>query len=345
MTFIFSLLLVIGLVVLVHELGHFLAAKIVGIRVERFSLGFPPKIIGKQIGETEYCLSWIPIGGYVKMAGMIDEGSNGDSTLTGAPWEFMSKSAPAKILALAGGVILNFIFAYLLFTAIIAFSPIGVSSEEPVIAEVLEGYPAAAAGLQSGDRVLEVNGSPIFTWTELGDRLRNDPGRANHVVVSRNNERIELDLFMKSVDGGEALIGIAPVISLRSPTVPEIITGGWGATARSFGLIGTSLKLLVTGKASVKDLSGPVAIAKMSAEAAKSGLVTLMAFIAFISINIGCINLLPLPALDGGHILVTLWEGLTRRPLSTRVRIGIQQVGLVMILALSIFALVNDITK
>ncbi|MBD3337100.1 MAG: RIP metalloprotease RseP [Candidatus Eisenbacteria bacterium] len=352
MTFILSLIVVIGLVVFVHELGHFLAAKSVGIRVERFSIGFPPKMVGKKIGETEYCISWIPLGGYVKMAGMIDETSNKEtSSLTGAPWEFQSKPTWAKLLAITGGVLMNFFFAFLIYTFVIGVRGIGEPGPA-VVGAVHSGLPAEEAGFEAGDRIVSIEGQSIEGWEDLVAIIHNRAEQETQITVQRDDETFQITATPRKgqvpVDGDfkeVGLLGIEAEPVFRSVGPLEAISAGWQSTAGAFKIVITSIRLLVSGKASVKDLSGPIGIAKMSAQAAESGALSLLAFVAFISINIGFLNILPIPALDGGHLLVVLWEGLTRRPLSTRVKLAIQQVGMVLLLALMVLIIINDLTK
>ncbi|MBU1700384.1 MAG: RIP metalloprotease RseP [Candidatus Eisenbacteria bacterium] len=351
MTFVLSLIVVIGLVVFVHELGHFLAAKAVGIRVERFSIGFPPKIVGKKFGDTEYCLSWIPLGGYVKMSGMIDESMDGETAITGAPWEFQSKPTWAKTLAITGGVLMNFLFAFLIYTFVIGVRGIGEAGPS-IIGEIQPGYPAEAAGLQVKDEVVEIDGALISTWDELVESIHAKPERSVQLKIRRGEEIFDVELTPKrgTIPIGEdmvdvGLIGVSPDLMYRSASFGEAITAGYQSTIGAFRLVFLSIRLLVSGQASVRDLSGPIGIAKMSAQAAKSGILSLLAFVAFISINIGFLNILPIPALDGGHLIVVLWEGITRKVISTKVKLIIQQVGVVIILALMVLIIVNDLTK
>ncbi|MBD3235324.1 MAG: PDZ domain-containing protein, partial [Candidatus Eisenbacteria bacterium] len=171
---ILSFIIVIGVIIFVHELGHFLAAKSVGIRVEAFSLGYPPTALRKQVGETEYRLSWIPFGGYVKMAGMIDEGLEGESSLTGAPWEFSSKNTGQKLWVITAGVLMNLLLAILIYTGITAAR--GVAEPEGTfVGAVSAGDPADEAGLQAGDRILVINGVTVTTWEEMVDEIYAQP--------------------------------------------------------------------------------------------------------------------------------------------------------------------------
>lgn len=342
---------VIFLVVLVHELGHFIAAKAMGIRVERFSIGFPPKLIGKKYGETEYCISAVPLGGYVKMSGMIDESLDGEKTITGAPYEFQSKSTPAKILVICAGVLMNFVLAFAIYTGVTAIRGVG-ESRDPIVGELQPDYPAVEAGIQAGDEILTVEGKSVATWNDLVDEIHSRPDMATKLTVRREGEILDFEVTPKlgSIpEDGElvdvGLIGIFPKPFYRPASFVESITTGWAWTKGSMSLVITSVRLLVTGKASLKDLSGPVGIAKMSAQSAKAGFLNLLAFVALISINIGFLNILPIPALDGGHLIMVLWEAVVRRPISNRVKLAIQQVGMVFILLLMALIIFNDFTK
>lgn len=342
---------VIFIVILVHELGHFLAAKSVGIRVERFSIGFPPKIVGKKYGETEYCLSWIPLGGYVKMSGMIDESLDGEKGITGAPWEFMSKPTWAKIFVVSAGVIMNFILAFVLYTGVTMSRGVG-ETDQAIVGSLSPGYPAEELGIQVGDQILEIEGMSITSWIECVNLIHERPEEPTRIKILRGEETLALEVTPRRsqlpVDGElieVGLIGIGPELVFKKVGFGRAVADGWLSTKGAFSLVITSVRLLISGQASINDLSGPVEIAKMSAESAKSGLPTLLAFVAFISVNIGFLNILPIPALDGGHLIMVLWEGFTRRPISNKVKLGIQQVGMVFILLLMAIIIFNDFTK
>jgi regulator of sigma E protease len=351
MVTILSFIVVLGIIVFVHELGHFLAAKSVGIRVETFSLGYPPKMIGKKYGETEYRLSWIPLGGYVKMSGMIDEGGGGESTLTGAPWEFASKNPLQKLWTVLAGVLMNFILAVLIFTGITAFKGVPEYAGAE-IGSITVGGPAEAAGLQNGDRIVSIDGVPVVEWEELVAQIHPRLEEQLQILYERDGETAEVAVTTQiremEIDGEwqeVGLIGIAPQYSFRPATASEILVSGVVGTTRLIGLVWTSVKMLVTGRASVKDLGGPVLIAKMSGDSAREGLAHFLNFIAFISINIGCLNLLPVPALDGGHAVIILAEGIVRRELPSKLKLALQQAGMILLLGLILFIIWNDVQR
>lgn len=345
---IISFIVVLGIIIFVHELGHYLAARSVGIRVEAFSLGYPPNVISKKVGETDYRLGCVPLGGYCKMAGMIDEGVEGESSLTGASWEFQSKNALQKLWVITAGVLMNLLLAILIYTGITAVR--GVAEPDGAcIGGLSAGDPAEQVGLQQGDRILSIEGVAVGTWDELVAEIYPRPEQEIQIVYEREGETHEVAITtmrrMADVDGGiqeVGLIGINPELVYRPAHFSEVLVSGVVGTTWVIRMVGTSLGMLVSGQASIRDLGGPVLIAKMSGQSARQGLTAFLGFIAFVSVNIGCINLLPFPALDGGHMLIILGEAVTRREIPTRVKMAIQQVGMLILLALIVFIIIND---
>lgn len=344
-------LIVIGVVVVVHELGHFLAARAVGIRVERFSIGYPPRLLGKKIGDTDYCISALPLGGYVKMAGMIDESMDNPEKITGAPDEFMSKNFLQKALVICAGVIMNFILAWAIYSGLAYSEGIGEATE-PRIDAVSEELPAAAAGLQSGDLIVEIDGQPVTTWDELSELVRARPEEPIEIVWERDGvrqsavvtpKREKLPVDGEIVDAG--VIGVSPYLTVRPATLTESVAAGFFSVKHVLEVSVATIGALFKGDAGVKDLAGPVLIAKLSAESAQGGPLRLLAFIAFISVNIGFLNILPIPVLDGGHLVLVTMEAVARRPIPTRIKLGIQQFGMIGLLVLMAVVLFNDIGR
>jgi len=378
---------VIGVIVFVHELGHYLAARSVGVRVEKFSVGFPPRIItmisvpdgwdfklffftkddggkivwapiyekhisrpGRKGTFTEYCFALVPLGGYVKMAGLIDE--NLDSKIEHKPYELMSKPRLAQAWVMSAGVIMNVLLALLIYTGIAYNQGNPVISDEPVIAQIIEGLPAEAAGMQTGDRIVEINGEPIKTWQELTEIIHSIPNTPINLHFERDDIIIEKNLvtsFQPALVDGEidtlGVIGIASEVTYEPINLFQAIGGGWQATKSVFELIGTTLKMLATGTATMKDIGGPIFIAQMAGETARAGLAPLLFLMAMISVNLAVINILPIPGLDGGHLLVIGIESIIRRPLSLKAKIAIQKVGMTFLLILMITIIVNDISR
>lgn len=350
MTSILAFIVVLGVIVFVHELGHFLAAKIVGIRVETFSLGFPPKIWGKKVGETEYMISWIPIGGYVKMAGMIDE-SLDDKPLTGAPWEFMSKNFFQKIFVISAGVLMNFILAFLLYTGITFIWGVG-DIGPAVVGQVDPSMPAYSAGIKSGDLIMQVAGESVGEWRDLTKLIHTRPDEDIEVVWMRGDsvftKVIHTDIYKIPEEGGSqeiGLIGISPQLQMRRVSFIESITHGAGSTYFIAAATILTLKMLFQGEASIKDFVGPIGIVHYSGETVRSGLQVFLGFIALISINIGFLNILPIPVLDGGHLVYITIEAVIRRPIKTKVKLIIQQIGMALLLLLILFISYNDIMR
>ena len=342
-TYLLPFIVVLGVLVIAHEAGHFLAAKAFGIRVERFSVGFPPRLFGKQIGETDYCVSAVPLGGYVKLSGMIDESMDTEG-VKGEPWEFMSKPVWVRMLVLFAGPLANVLFAYLVFTTSIFITGIPQISE-PVVGRVMENMPAQTAGLQPGDRIVRIDGAPIATWDDLIRIIHDAPDKPLTVEWERAGAPMSAQITPK-LDKmlGYGLIGIAATeqVSVRPGLFKGLALGGestWNWIKIMFRGIG----MLFTREVSFKEgLAGPVRIAQMTGETVKAGFGSLVMFMALLSLNLGIINLFPIPALDGGHLLLLAYEGVTRKPISTKVRLVAQQIGMALLLALMLFVIFND---
>lgn len=342
--FIFTL----GLLVFIHELGHFLLAKLVGIRVERFSVGFPPRLFGKKVGDTDYCVSAVPLGGYVKMSGMIDE-SMDQTTIKGEPWEFMSKPVWARFLVIFAGPAFNILLAAVIYSSIIFFTGIA-STVEPtysVVGAVGQETPAEMVGLQEGDRITKIDGHDITMWTDLVSVVGAVGEREVEIEWVRDGE-----VFSKTITPAmnplteKSQIGIMAVTEIQRVGFFKSIYYGGLNTVDNTVMIFKSFGLLFTGKVPAKDaLAGPIKIAEMTGEVAERGFVALLSFAAILSINLGLLNLLPIPVLDGGHLVLLGIEGITRRPISTKIKMAVQQVGMALLLALMVFVIINDVLK
>jgi len=380
----------LGVLILIHELGHFLAARAVGIRVERFSIGLPPRLLSVQnkfdglwiklfipwflqrrinaesieyrvprkrpkAGDTEYSLSWTPFGGYVKMAGMIDESM--DTKIAGKPWEFSSKKRWQQLLAISGGVIMNTILAWLIFSFLIMVTGIqkplpGTGVGSLVTTEERPVFPAAQLGIQEGDVIRSVAGQRVDTWEEMTDLIQAAPGQTLAIEWERSGSIFQDSIQVVSetiaTPEGEQRIGMIGVGRMTEPIEPGFVKSmGYGA--RSTYIFGTlmarSLWTMISGKASMDQVGGPVAIAKMAGEMARRGWADIFYFMAIISINLAFINVLPIPGLDGGHFLIISIEGIIRRELPLKVRLFIQQVGILFLLGLILFITINDISR
>ena len=378
---------VIGVIVFVHELGHYLAARSVGVRVEKFSVGFPPRIFtmtsvpdgwdfklfffrkndegardwgsvyekhisrpGRKGSLTEYCFALVPLGGYVKMAGLIDESL--DDKIEHKPYELMSKSRLAQAWVMSAGVIMNILLALAIYTGVAYKQGNPIVSEEPVIAQVLDGQPAAEAGLSQGDRIVEINGESIETWEEMTNIIHSIPNTPINISYEHNGDIISKDLVTTSqpalVDGKidtVGVIGIAANVTYEPINIIQAMKSGVRSTTGILGLIGMTLKMLVTRQAKMKDIGGPIFIAQMAGETARAGLIPLLVLMGMISVNLAVINILPIPGLDGGHLLVIAIESIIRRPLSLKARIAIQKVGMALLLILMVTVIINDIGR
>ena len=342
---------VLGILIIVHELGHFFAAKISKVRVEVFSLGFWPKLVGKKIGDTDYRISWIPLGGYVKLAGMIDESMDGD-TIKGEPWEFMSKTPLQKIFIITAGVIMNIVLAVVIFSILTFSMGIGEIGESTIISEVVPDYPALEAGLVSGDKVVSIDGNPISTWVEMTEYIHSRPNTELEVSWERDgelfSEKIRTRAEKVPVDGKLqelGMIGIRPEVTIRDAGFFESIQVGIGRTYLWGKLILTSLRMLVTGEASFRSVGGPIFIAQLAGDSARSGLDSLFNLIAILSINLAILNILPIPAFDGGHLIVIIIEWIKRGPLAVKTKMMIQQVGFAIFLVMAAFVIFNDLSR
>ena len=424
---ILAFVFVLGVLIFVHELGHFLMARRIGVRVLTFSLGFGPKILSFRRGDTEYCVSAIPLGGYVKMAGETPEDAR-----TGAPDEFLSKTKWQRFQVLIMGPVMNLLLAVVVMTFVLyqgADVPV-YTDQPPVLGMVHPDYPGAKAGLQAGDRVLEVNGKPVETWEKFSLEIALRAGRETTLTIDRDGQRIEKKAVPASVGKYEegqlgVLPKLRPAISVVYPREPaleaglrrgdvivglngerpvtqtriyEIIRANEGkplafeierdgraetvtvtprktddtvrvgiqmgpeyrviqptfleaiklSAQRNWewaGMIVNTLVGLFTRDTPVRQLMGPVAIADLSGEAAAAGWIQLFSLMAMISLNLGLLNLAPVPVLDGGHIAILALEGLSRRDFSMKVKEKMLLAGFVLLLMLMVTVIYNDLTR
>jgi regulator of sigma E protease len=343
-------LLVLGVLIFVHELGHFLVAKWAGIRVERFSLGFPPKMIGFTKGETEYCISWVPLGGYVKMAGENPE----ESEITGDPREFMSKSIGWRAAVILAGPMMNFITAILLFSLVFFFYGKPVADETRVIVGgVLEGSPAEKIGLQANDHIVSIDGQKVASFKEMADIVSIKLAQPVTVLWKRGDDVFSAPVVtkvdtLKDASGADSLVGRIGIGMgyITEPLGPIASIGaGFNQTIDICGAMFKFLGGLVSGQLSIKMVSGPVGIAKMAGEVAREGFNMLMSFMAVLSVNLAILNVLPVPILDGGHLVFLLIEKLRGRPLSIKQRAIAQQVGMVLLLMLIVTVTYHDVLR
>lgn len=349
---ILATIFLLAVLVFAHELGHYLAARSVGVRVERFYIGFNVFGLGikKKIGHTEFGLGLLPLGGYVKMAGALDETM--DTTLTGEPWEFQSKKPWQKIWILSAGVIANTILAIIVFGGITLASGVSESDPSAVVGSVVEEYPAKAAGILEGDRITSINGVAVGDWTAMTTLIHSRPDEEILVGYSRNDVPREAAITTKATQTliddeikTVGMIGIGPVVHTRPATLGDAVVAGFTMTQRWFVLTYKSLGMIITGKASFKDIGGPILIGQMAGQSASAGFINLLGLLAIISVNFAFINILPIPALDGGQVFMVLIETAIRRPLSLKTRMAVQQVGMLALLTLMVVVIFNDIAR
>ena len=373
MTVVYAII-VLGVLIFVHELGHFLLAKLMGVGVEKFSLGFGPKLVGKKIGDTEYLISAFPLGGYVKMFGEGGAIEGGDTPLPAevekgspdagaveAPREltdeekarsFAHKPPLARIAIVMAGPVFNLLFAWLIF---IVLCMLGVPTVTSKVGEVLKDKPAARAGIQKDDVITSINGKQISQWDEVAARIAAGKGQPVNLLVKRGNEqipftitpepRIAKNLFGEKVNG--FAIGVASageVVTVRYNPFQAVIQGS-AQTWKVIDLTFMSLVKMVERVVPMDSIGGPIMIAKMAGEQASAGGASFLAFMALLSINLGVLNLLPVPVLDGGHLFFFFWELVFRRPISQKAREYAQQVGLMLLLGLMLLAFYNDIIR
>ncbi|WP_447977291.1 RIP metalloprotease RseP [Candidatus Nitrospira bockiana] len=436
-------LVVLGVLVSFHELGHFLAARWVGVKVLKFSLGFGPKLFGRQVGETEYLVSAVPLGGYVKLFG---EEETDALTPEEKKRSFAHQRLAGKFLIVAAGPGFNFLLTFLIFTGWLStgsplFMPtfrelspdveavrpgspaeqaglqvgdrvlrvndkdissrselqeavaksngksltldvrrhdqiktllvtptsvtpeggqgettyvIGIEDSAPIITAIMSGSAAMAAGLEEGDRVVSIDGHPIQTWSEMAALVRNSPrkpmqfevqreGQVVHLTVTPAAEKVDMD--GKTVEVGRIGISRPGGLMIRAHNLFEVPLRGAEATWALTELTVVGIYKMIAGEISSKNIGGPLTIANMAGEVGQQGVSKVISLIALLSINLGVLNLLPIPILDGGHLLFFTIEAILRKPLGERQREIAQQVGLFLLVGIMVFALWNDIER
>ncbi|MCG8548799.1 MAG: RIP metalloprotease RseP [Desulfobacterales bacterium] len=348
----FAFIIVIGVLVFVHELGHFLAARACGVGVEVFSLGFGPKIFKIKRGLTEYCISAIPLGGYVKMTGE-EPGAAESLTEKDRHLSFTHKTVGQRALIAAAGPAFNFFLAVVIFYLL--YQTIGVYMGLPQVGQVVDKSAALAAGIKKGDVIKEIDSIPVHSFEDISRIVSKSEGRPLTFLVEREGEvqsfRItprtheEKNLFGETVN--RYVIGIIGTgETFHHPLNP--IEAAVRAVSDTYGMVKLTILSVVkmfTGAVSADNLGGPIMIAKMAGDQAKAGFENFVWFIALISVNLGIINLFPIPVLDGGHLLFLSIEAVKGSPVSTRVREKMVQFGAAVLMTLMIFVFYNDIVK
>jgi regulator of sigma E protease len=350
---ILAFIIVLGILIFFHELGHFIMAKASGVGVLKFSLGFGPAILKKRIGETQYQIAAFPLGGFVKMLGE-DPDEKDQFTHIDPSRSFAHKKLGTRALIVFSGPLFNFLLAVLIYT-LIAWT--GIPTFLPVMGAVQKGSPADKAGLLAGDRIVTSAMAPVESWDEVSLKLQGiGAGKSIEIEVTRDGkifllhvtpiETKDKNLFGEQIS--RPMIGITrgdTIVMKRHGPIDGIIYG-FTQCYRIVELTGKAFWKTVNGTIDIKkSLGGPIFIAQVSGETFRAGLLPFFSLIAFISINLAIINLFPIPVLDGGYLLLFLIEGITGRPIEGRPREIAQQIGLFILIMLMLFAFYNDITR
>ena len=387
MIYILAFIVLIGVIVFVHELGHFWAARSVGVGVERFSVGMPPNFVDftktkkglvvdifffafrdKKIkwekvfsttfssfnspSETIYTIGLLPLGGYVKMKGILDESM--DSEFKGADDELESKNALQKIWVMSAGVIMNLILTFFVFVLIGNLQGDTIlESNDTVIDYVVPEQSAELAGIINGDKILSINNIEVETWNDAVKNIEQFPNKTIPITVERSGEILFLEASLSSrpnlssgrVDQQVGALGVSKSQVPVELNFQESIVYGFNETKWAMTLMTSSLKMIFQGNVSRDEVGSVIMIGDMAGQAAQAGLVPFLFLMALISVNLAYINILPIPGLDGGHIALILVEVLMGRKLSVKARIRIQSVGMFILLSLMVFLILNDIIR
>ena len=341
-----SALLILSFLIFFHEFGHFLMAKLVGVKVEVFSIGFGKKLFCKKIGETNWCISAVPLGGYVQMKGQDDsdpfaKSDDPDSYTAKSPWQ--------RILILLGGPGFNFLLAFLIYL-FLAFH--GVPKLAPVVGKTIPDTPAAKI-LKPGDKIIAINGHKVKSWDDIANLVQ----KYNEVnlKIIRNGKIIMLSLKPKITKEKNIfnetikrkIIGIIPsgqIITVKY-TFPEAIKWAWDEFIKATTLIVKGVQKLITGAIGLNTLSGPIGIVDVTAKVASAGIVPLLMLTALLSVNLGVLNLLPIPALDGGHIMFNLYEAIFKREVNEEIMYRLTIAGWIILGSLMIIGIYNDLHR
>ncbi len=321
-------ILVFNGIVFVHEGGHFIAARLGGIKVVEFALGMGPKLIGKQIGETMYSLRAFPIGGFCLMLGEDEEKND--------PGAFNNSPILTRIAAVAMGPIVNLLLAVLIYSLVI--NPVAA----PVIGQVSQGMPAQKAGIVAGDTIVDINDVKISSWQEMKPEIAKYEGEVITVTVENKGVQRDVQLIpVKSPSSEDIVIGVTQKIEIAGFSLSEGIKTTTDISKMMLNFLGE----LVRGKADAEEVSGPISIIVYMNEAAKTGFLSVLYLTAIISLNLAILNLLPVPALDGGRLLFLFVELVRRKKLPAEKEGMVHFVGLVALMALSVFLMYRDIIR
>lgn len=354
MNSLISFVVVLGVLVFVHELGHFLFAKLFGVKVLKFSVGFGNKIVSKKWGETEYLLSAFPLGGYVKMFG--EHQGEGEISSEEQPRSFSHKPVWQRFGIVAGGPVFNILFAVFLFIAMFFFAGLPEPVETTTIGKIAPDSAAEQAGLMVGDTILSINDQDTLSWGEVSDLIKESGGNEVTLIVERGGARVTIkavpamqkvkNLFGEEV-GERFMLGITRSEGLvyKDATLLEAVKAGciqtWNLTYLTImGIIKIFERVIPAS-----ELGGPIRIAEIAGQQLEAGWMNLLYFMGLLSVNLGILNLLPIPVLDGGHLVFLTIEGIRRKPLSDWAMEASQKVGIFLLASLMIFVFYNDILR
>lgn len=335
---ILATILVFGILVTVHELGHFVTAKLTGMRVDEFAIGFGPKIFQTKSGDTLYSIRAIPLGGFNKIAGMDPDDKVDERG-------FNSKPILSRMLVILAGSIMNFVLPVVLFFMIFVISGVDTPINEPIIGQVFPKMPAVEAGLMPGDKIISLNSHKTKNWDEIVKVFEEAKQNPVKVEVERAGSLRTYEVlpqYKKDMD--RTLVGISPKYAKTPLGVVEAAKLAVTHTKNTIVMMVNGLYKIISGQ-SPAEVAGPIGVAQMAGKIAQDGFLPLMTFIAFLSINLGVVNLLPLPALDGGYFILLVLEAFRKKPLPASVLEKIQMVGIALILMITVFSTFKDLTR
>lgn len=348
MTSILAFILVLGPLIFIHEFGHFLCAKLFGIRVLKFSLGFGPKVFGRTVGETEYLLSAFPLGGYVKMYGesLSEEVASGQERFS-----FSHKAIWQRFLVVFAGPLFNLLFAVLLFATIFAVMGVSQPVSEARIGAVTTDSPADKAGLAPNDLILSINDAPVKEWTDVARLIKLSQGNPVTLMVRRGEQTLTLtgqpkmeqdkNVFGEVIDT-RYMLGIRVADELVPISPGEALQIGTLHTWTLIKITLLGIVKIIQKVVPASELGGPIRIAQIAGQQMAAGWVNLVHFAGLLSVSLGVLNLFPIPILDGGHLVFFVVEAIRRKPLSMETRERLQTIGLVLLVSLMLFVFYND---
>jgi len=353
MNSVISFIVVLGVLIFVHEFGHFLFAKLCGVRVLKFSLGFGSKVVGKKWGETEYLLSAFPLGGYVKMYG---EQQGDPVPASERNRSFSHKPVWQRFLIVFGGPLFNLLFAIFLFVFMFSLAGLPEAVDTTTIGQVAAGSAAEQAGIKPGDRVLAINGQQTSSWRDISEAIKNSGGKPVTVLLERQGRQLTIKATptmekVKNIFGEEVgeryLLGITRDDKVEYKKV-GLIESVKAALIQTWNLIYLTIMgivKIIERVVPASELGGPIRIAEIAGQQLEAGWMNLLYFMGLLSVNLGILNLLPVPVLDGGHLVFLTIEAIRGRPLSENVMEISQKVGIALLASLMLFVFYNDIFR